>query len=76
MKAVIDQLCDFFPDFKLYFATHFEFTKRTSLTPHISSDGMPSFPEDYRIRRKKLTEEDKRAYYRLDMALWEVIQDE
>ena len=73
MQAVVESLSEFFPEFGLFFSTHYVFVKETSLTPTFVDGGIPTFNEDIRVRRRDLTEEDKSEYYESDLELWCVI---
>lgn len=75
LQAVIEQLCQFFPEFHLFFNTHFEFTERISLKPTFRNDGTPVFEKDIRVRRKELTEQDKHDYHIKDLELWNDINE-
>ncbi len=70
---MVDGLSQFFPEFELFFKTHYKFVKETTLTPTFTKGGVPSFEEDIRVLRYVLTEEDKREYYARDLELWSVI---
>jgi len=75
LQAVIEQLCQFFPEFHLFFNTHFDFVERTSLKPVFKQDGTPVFEKDIRVRRKILTEQDKHDYHVKDLELWREINE-
>lgn len=67
---MIKGLCERFPEFSLFFNTHFKLYKKTSLRPREFDNGKPIFPTEVKIGRKTLKEEDKRDYYNKDFALW------
>jgi hypothetical protein len=72
LEAVILGLCTQIPDFALFFHTHFELVESTSLKPQLSMDGTNlKLNRDVRVKRKDLTEEMKKEYYKSDYALWE-----
>ncbi len=73
MQAVIEGLSKFYPEFGLFFSTHYVFVKETSLTPTFVDGGIPTFKEDIKVRRRDLTEEDKNEYYARDLELWSVL---
>ena len=74
--TVVKQLGDYFPEFELYFKTHYEFVVETSLTPTISPGGDIDFEEDIRIRRKDIDREVKLDYYAKDLIMYGEIYDE
>lgn len=76
LEVVILGLCKQLPDFALFFNTHFELRKKTSLRPVIDEDGQMKFPTDVKIGRKLLKEEDKYQYYEEDITLWKELFNE
>jgi len=75
LQVIIEQLCQFFPEFHLFFNTHFEFVERTSLKPTFRDNGTPIFEKDIRVRRKILTEQDKHDYHGMDLELWRDVNE-
>jgi len=70
IEEVINELCEQFPEFKLFFDSRFEIRKRSSLIPIFASNLDVSFDESIEIVRKDLTLTELKKYYEEDLRLW------
>lgn len=71
---IIKILCDSYPEFKLFWDTHFEIIPFDSLVPEFDDNMNPVFTKELHIKRRELTPEDKVAFYERDIILWREIQ--